>query len=239
MNKRFDSAPPSQHNNRELKARRLPTLIPNRLHPSSTRRTGADPLECPPGSARSLGLGAFLRLRGNHPGLLLWDEHTDGEVACLRAILVLHNQPVFARVRGGHPVDSEEGGLACFKPEAAVIVRGQGLLILQPGDLWSRVTPHGASEIKCLQNRFDERRGEIADIMINFKNPLMVWHNSVEDKYKPPRGGFELAMYMHLCELQFEIKPEVSLGCWLSAFGNTDHQNHTVCFQFPSPFSLS
>lgn len=36
----------------------------------------------------------------------------------------------------------------------------------------------------------------------------MVWHDSVEENYKPPRSGFELVMYMHLCELQFEHKPE-------------------------------
>lgn len=114
----------------------------------------------------SLGLIAFLRLRGSHPRLLLWDKHTDGEIDGLRAILVLHNQPVLAGVGGGHPGDSKEGRLAGFEPEVAVVIRVQGLLVLQPGDLWSWVAPHGASEIKCLQNRFYERKGEISDIMM-------------------------------------------------------------------------
>lgn len=72
---------------------------------------------------RSLGLlAAFQGLQGGHPRLLLWDEHADGEVAGLRAILVLHNQPVFARVSGAHAVDGEVRGLPSLELEVAVVV---------------------------------------------------------------------------------------------------------------------
>lgn len=124
----------------------------------------------------SLGLlGAWLCLLRGHSRLFLRYEHTDSEVAYLWAVLVLHNQPVFAGVEGAHAADAQVGSLAGLELETAVAIWSQGLLILQPWDLWSWVAPHDASEIKCLQNRFYEKEGDSSDVIIQEWSGGPVW----------------------------------------------------------------
>ena len=154
---RFDNppaTPQSRHKNRELEASwcSAQTTCTHVTRGSWPRLSPPRPLG--PLALRSLGLlVALLGLLCNAPGFLLWDEHADGEVADLRAILVLHDQPVPARVGCPDPTDGEVGRLASLKLQVAVLVRGQELLILPPGHLWSRVAPHDAREVKRLQNR--------------------------------------------------------------------------------------
>ena len=168
--KRFHNFPPSSTKIGSRKHEDFLMLNSSHLHTSNSRQLSAAAPAHTLSGLPSLGLlVAFLVLLSGLPCLLLWDEHTDSEVAYLRAILVLHNQPVFARVGGAHPTDGEVGRLASLKLDAAVVVCDQRLLVLQPGHLWSRVTPHDAGEIKRLQNRFYQREGNIFGTIIQFQ----------------------------------------------------------------------
>lgn len=149
------------------------TISPQASTKTGSRELPARPLThlLPCSRGLLVALVALWGLLDPLPRLLLWDEHTDGEVAGLRAVLVLHDQPIPARVGGPHPADGEVGGLAGLEPEVAVLVRGQELLVLQPGHLRSRVAPYDASEIKRLQNRFYERGGDVPGDGSNLKHP--------------------------------------------------------------------
>lgn len=78
------------------------------------------------------------------------DEDTYGEVSALRAVLVLHQDAVLARVRRVHRGDGEAGELARLKLQDVVVVRHQLPLVLQPGDLRYRVAGDVAGEVQGL-----------------------------------------------------------------------------------------
>lgn len=148
------TTPQSQHKNRELEASWCSAQTTCTHVTQGSWAWLSPPRPLGPLALWSLGLlVALLGLLGHTPGFLLWDEHADSEVADLRAILVLHDQPVLARVGCPDPVDGEVGRLASLKLQVAVLIRGQELLVLQPGDLRRRVAPHNAREVKRLQNR--------------------------------------------------------------------------------------
>lgn len=78
-------------------------------------------------------------------------EDTYGEVPAFRAILVLHQDAVLARVRCVHGGDGEAGKLARLKLEDAVIIGCDLPVVLQPGDLWHGVARNVAGEIEGLR----------------------------------------------------------------------------------------
>lgn len=92
---------------------------------------------------------------------VLWDEDTYGEVPALCAVLVLHQDAVLAGIRCVHAGDGEAGKLARLKLEDAVVVRCDLPVVLQPGDLWHRVTRNVAGEIKSL------REGQVTSYVHN------------------------------------------------------------------------
>lgn len=61
---------------------------------------------------------------------LVWDEHTYGEVAALRAVLVLYQDAVLAGVSRIDAGDGETGKLAGLKLQNVVIVGNHLTLIL-------------------------------------------------------------------------------------------------------------
>lgn len=81
---------------------------------------------------------------------LFGDEDTYGEVPALRAVLVLHQDAVLARVWRVHPGDGETGELARLELQDAVLVRCDLPVVLQPGDLWHGVARNVAGEIESL-----------------------------------------------------------------------------------------
>ena len=86
-------------------------------------------------------------------GRLVRDEDTYGEVPALCAVLVLHQDAVFAGVRRVHGRDGEAGELAGHELQDAVVVGRELPVVLQPGDLWHGVARNVAGEIQGLRHR--------------------------------------------------------------------------------------
>lgn len=95
---------------------------------------------------------------------ILWDVDTDGKLCRLSAILVLHQQGVFARVDGCNSSDGDAGKLAVLKLQRVVIVRQQRFIILHPADLGNWITPDVASEVERLKWM---KRDKMSDHIIN------------------------------------------------------------------------
>lgn len=95
---------------------------------------------------------------------ILWDVDTDGKLCRLCAILVLHQQGVFARVDGCNSSDGDAGKLAVLKLQCVMIIRQQRFIVLHPADLWNWITPYIASEVKGLKR---VKRDEMSDHIIN------------------------------------------------------------------------
>lgn len=74
----------------------------------------------------------------------------DGDLDELAAVLVPHVDAVLAGVIGSDFVDDEAGELTAFKRDLGVLGGGDFLLILEPGDLGSRLAPHGAGQAQGL-----------------------------------------------------------------------------------------
>lgn len=83
----------------------------------------------------------------------IWEEDTYGEVPTLRAILVLHQDAVFAGVSRVDLGDGEAGELARLELEDVVVVRHHLAVVLQPGDLWDGVTGDVAGQVQGLRGR--------------------------------------------------------------------------------------
>lgn len=88
-----------------------------------------------------LGLGQLLAL----------PVHADGDLHELAAVLVAHVDAVFSRVVGGDLVDQQAGELAALEGDLGVLVTGDLLLVLKPGDLGGRLAEHGAGQAERLR----------------------------------------------------------------------------------------
>lgn len=83
--------------------------------------------------------------------LLAVPVDADGDLDKLTAILVPHVDAVLSRVVGSDFVDDEAGELAAVKRHPGVFAGGDLLLVLEPGDLRGRLTPHGAGQTQGLE----------------------------------------------------------------------------------------
>ncbi len=75
----------------------------------------------------------------------------DGDLDELAAVLVPHVDAVLARVFWSDFVDDKAGELAAVERDLGVLGGGHFLLILEPGDLWGRLAPHGAGKAQRLE----------------------------------------------------------------------------------------
>lgn len=85
--------------------------------------------------------------------LFLWYEHTYSDITGLCAILVLHHEAVLPRVECRHSRNGEVDVLSRFKFQDAVSIWYKWFFILQPWDLWGRISPDSARQIECLQKK--------------------------------------------------------------------------------------
>lgn len=69
----------------------------------------------------------------------------------LTTILVPYIDAVLSGVFGGDFVNDEAGKLATVKRDPGVLSGSDFLLVLEPGDLRSRLAPHGAGEAQGLE----------------------------------------------------------------------------------------
>lgn len=74
----------------------------------------------------------------------------DGDLHKLTAVLVPHVDAVLAGVLGSDFVDEEAGELTALECDLGVLVGGDFLLVLEPGDLGGRLPPHGAGQAQRL-----------------------------------------------------------------------------------------
>lgn len=75
----------------------------------------------------------------------------DGDLDELAAVLVSYVDAVLAGVFGSDFGDHHAGELAAFKRDLSVLAGGHLLLVLEPGDLWGRLAPHGAGQAQGLE----------------------------------------------------------------------------------------
>lgn len=75
----------------------------------------------------------------------------DGDLHELAAVLVPHVDAVLARVLGRDLVDDHAGKLATVKCDPGVLVGDNLLLVLEPGDLRSRLATHCAGQAQGLR----------------------------------------------------------------------------------------
>lgn len=86
--------------------------------------------------------------------LFLWYEHTYGDIAGLRSILVLHHKAVLPRVVCGHSRNGEADIFPSFEFQDAVSIWHKRFFVLQPWDFWGRISPDSARQIECLQKKY-------------------------------------------------------------------------------------
>lgn len=77
--------------------------------------------------------------------------HADSDLDELATILVADIDAVLARVVWRYLVDDQAGKLSTIECDLGVFGGGHFLLILEPGHLWCRLTPHGAGQAQGLQ----------------------------------------------------------------------------------------
>lgn len=75
----------------------------------------------------------------------------DGDLHELAAVLVPYIDAVLSGVFGSDLVDDQAGELATVKRDPGVLSGGDFLLVLEPGDLGSRLAPHGAGQAQRLE----------------------------------------------------------------------------------------
>lgn len=75
----------------------------------------------------------------------------DSDFHELTTVLVPYVDAVLSGVFGGDFVNDEAGKLATVKRDPGVLSGSDFLLVLEPGDLRSRLAPHGAGEAQGLE----------------------------------------------------------------------------------------
>lgn len=116
-------------------------------------------------TSRSSSLCHFITLHHPLAFLLLLDllllrvVDADGELAGLRAVLVLDQEGVFARVRRGDGSDCDAGKLPVLELEFVAFVRHQLLVVLYPAHLRYGLAPHIASQVQGLKRKRGSQKG--------------------------------------------------------------------------------
>lgn len=118
------------------------------------------------------GYGCFGMSQFGLRDLLAVLVDADGDLNELAAVLVPHVDAVFAGVIGSDFVDDEAGELTAVERDLGVLAGGDFLLILEPGDLRSWFTKHGAGQAQRLERAESQVKSEFVQGTVQFNQIL-------------------------------------------------------------------